>query len=227
MDTQAVFLDIGTLVDNNDFHVTAWERAFLESLHPVDRSAIRSQIARGFGTLLPTLAPELNVSERRRIADLHSHIFQTGYLRQVRPYPRARDLIAALHSRGAQILLTSSAERAEVDHYIQLLAVRDLINDATSVDDVETTKPAGDIFGVALSRVAPIDPSEIVAVAGTPYDVVAAGRARIASVAVRTGGFGDSALLESGALAIYDSVADLLECLEGSPLVSIHDNSGT
>jgi beta-phosphoglucomutase-like phosphatase (HAD superfamily) len=35
MTVKAVFFDIdGTLVDSNEFHVSAWERAFQEQLHP-------------------------------------------------------------------------------------------------------------------------------------------------------------------------------------------------
>jgi phosphoglycolate phosphatase-like HAD superfamily hydrolase len=221
MTVKAVFFDIdGTLVDSNEFHVSAWERAFQELLHPVDRGAIRRQIGKGADMLLPALAPELNESERRTIAALHGRIFQAGYLPQVQAFPHARDLIAALHARGLKVLLTSSAKQAEVDHYVDLLDVRELISGTTSGDDVEKTKPAGDIFVSALAKVAPIHPSEVVAIGDTPYDAAAASKARIETIAVRSGGFPDAFLRDAGAIAIYDSVGKLLEQIEESPFAS-------
>ena len=60
MAIKAVFFDIdGTLVDSNEFHVSAWERAFQESLFPVDhRAAIWRQIGKGADMLLPAIATD-------------------------------------------------------------------------------------------------------------------------------------------------------------------------
>jgi membrane protein len=221
MTIKAVFFDIdGTLVDSNEFHVSAWERAFQERLHPVDRAAIRRQIGKGADMLLPALAPELKESDRQAIADLHGRIFQTGYLPQIQPFPHARDLIAALHGRGLKIVLASSAAQNEVDHYVELLDVGGLISGTTSGDDVERTKPAGDIFRAALAKVAPIAASEVIAIGDTPYDAISARKARIAAIGVRSGGFSDASLQEAGAIAIYGSVGDLLQRIDASPLLT-------
>jgi HAD superfamily hydrolase (TIGR01509 family) len=221
MTIKAVFFDIdGTLVDSNEFHVSAWERAFQESLFPVDRAAIRRQIGKGADMLLPALAPELPEKDRKAIADRHGKIFQTGYLSQVQPFPHARDLIAALHARGLKVLLASSAQQAEVDHYVDLLDARELISGTTSGDDVERTKPAGDIFLSALSKITPIAASEVVAIGDTPYDVTAARKAGIRTIAVKSGGFPESSLVDAGAVAIYDSVGDLFERLNESLFAS-------
>jgi phosphoglycolate phosphatase-like HAD superfamily hydrolase len=221
MAIRAVFFDIdGTLVDSNEFHVSAWERAFQESLFPVERAAIRRQIGKGADMLLPALAPELPEGDRKAIAARHGKIFQTGYLSQVQPFPHARDLIATLHARGLEVLLASSAKQTEVDHYVELLDARGLISGTTSGDDVEKTKPAGDIFLSALSKVAPIVASEVVAIGDTPYDVTAARKARIRTIAVKSGGFPESSLVDAGAVAIYDSVGDLFKRLNESLFAS-------
>lgn len=218
---KAVFFDIdGTLVDSNEFHVLAWERAFQESLSPVDRAAIRRQIGKGADMLLPALAPELSEKDRKAIADRHGKIFQSGYLSQVQPFPHARELIAALHARGLRVLLASSAKQTEVDHYVDRLDARALISGTTSGDDVEKTKPAGDIFLSALSKITPIAAAEVVAIGDTPYDVTAARKAGIRTIAVKSGGFPESSLVEAGAIAIYDSVGDLLKRLNESLFAS-------
>ena len=215
MTFEAFFFDIdGTLVDSNEFHVTAWERAFQERLHPVDRAAIRRQIGKGADMLLPALAPDLSASDRKAIAELHGRIFQTGYLPQVRAFPHARDLIAALHDRGKKVLLASSAEQAEVSHYVELLGVQQFIVGTTTGDDVKQTKPAGDIFLSALAKVTPIAAAGVIAIGDTPYDAAAARKAGIGAIGVRSGGFSDASLREAGVSAIYDGVADLLQHID-------------
>ena len=97
-----------------------------------------------------------------------------------------------------------------------------MIHDATCADDVETAKPAPDIFDVALER-AGVDARDAIAVGDSPFDIEAAGRAGIATIAVRSGGFPDGVL--SDAVAIYDDAADLLArydagALSGRPPVS-------
>jgi len=98
--------------------------------------------------------------------------------------------------------------------------VRGIISATTSGDDVDRTKPAGDIFLSALSKVAPIVASEVVAIGDTPYDVAAARKARIKTIAVKSGGFPESSLADAGAVAVYDSVGDLFRRLTHSLLDS-------
>ena len=57
-------------------------------------------------------------------------------------------------------------------------------------------------------------PGEAVLLGDTPYDVLAAMRAGVGAVALRSGGHPDRAL--SRALAIYDDAADLLAHYESS-----------
>jgi phosphoglycolate phosphatase-like HAD superfamily hydrolase len=61
-----------------------------------------------------------------------------------------------------------------------------------------------------------VAPNEAVVVGDTPYDIEAAAKAGIGTVAVRSGGFSDDAL--AGAVAIYDDVAALLRDFDRSPL---------
>jgi phosphoglycolate phosphatase-like HAD superfamily hydrolase len=50
-------------------------------------------------------------------------------------------------------------------------------------------------------------------VGDTTWDIEAAKRAGVETIAVRTGGFGRDELEEAGAAAVYDSVAELRERL--------------
>ena len=206
---KAVLFDLdGTLVDSNEAHADVWAQVFAEAGVDVSRAAIRGQIGKGGDLLVPTLAPDLDEAAQEKLAERHGEIFKADHLAAVRPFPDAAALVAHVHARGLKVVLASSASRDELDHYVGLLGIADLVDASTTADDVETSKPAPDIFGVALDKLAGVDPADAVVVGDTPYDVEAAAKAGMRAVAVRSGGFDDAAL--SGAVAIYDDVADLL-----------------
>jgi phosphoglycolate phosphatase-like HAD superfamily hydrolase len=53
----------------------------------------------------------------------------------------------------------------------------------------------------------------------TPYDIEAAGRARVPAIGLRSGGWTDDGL--RGAIAVYDDPADLLAHLDESPFAAL------
>jgi membrane protein len=220
MPIRAVFFDIdGTLVDSNDFHVRAWDEAFRDAGHQFDRQSIHDQIGKGTDMLVPTLLPDLDEGAGEALGERHGELFKERYLAQVQPFPRARDLLARVHDSEQRVVLASSASKGELEHYLDLMNARELVYASTSADDVET-KPAPDIFSVALNKVTPLSPDEVIVVGDTPYDVEAAGKCGIRTVALRSGKFPDEALHSAGAVAIYDSVAALLAGYDSSPLAN-------
>jgi phosphoglycolate phosphatase-like HAD superfamily hydrolase len=59
---------------------------------------------------------------------------------------------------------------------------------------------------------------EAVMVGDTTWDCEAAGRAGVATLAVRTGGFSPQELEQAGATAVFESVAELRVRLDETPL---------
>src|ERR1700749_4428730 len=114
--------------------------------------------------------------------------------------------------------ILASADKAEVDYYVQLLKIGTLIAGTVSNDDVENSKPAGDIFAAALAQVFPMAASETLAIGDTPYDVVSALRSDIKTIALRSGGFSAETLAGAGAPYIYASVKELFDAFDASPL---------
>ena len=57
-----------------------------------------------------------------------------------------------------------------------------------------------------------------IVVGDTPYDIQAAHKCGVGTVAVRSGGFADAVLQEAGAIALYNDVAALLADYAASPL---------
>lgn len=219
MPLKAVFFDIdGTLVDSNEFHVMAWDEAFRDHGLVPDKADIRSQIGKGADQLIPSIFPGLPADQKEAIAQRHGDIFRLRYLNQVRPFPRATDLVQHLHLMGKDIVLASSAEEKEVKHYVALLSLAPFIRGTVTKEDVARSKPAGDIFAAALAQVFPLAASEILAVGDSPYDVESALRSQIKTIALRSGGFSEEVLADAGASYIYASVKELFDNFAASPL---------
>lgn len=219
MPLKAIFFDIdGTLVDSNDFHVAAWDEAFHEAGFWVSTETIRGQIGKGADQLIPSLFPDMGKEQQKKTANRHGEIFRNRYLEQVKPFPRATDLVEMLHTKGKHVLLASSADKAEVEYYVDLLKIGHALNGTVSNDDVKHSKPAGDIFAAALASVFPLSASETFAIGDTPYDVESALKSDIKTIALRSGGASEEQLAEVGAAYIYASVKELFESYDKSPL---------
>ena len=218
MTIEAVLFDVdGTLVDSNEQHVNAWAFAFREEGHPQELDDIRAQIGKGGDLLVPELLPDVDDAVRKRISTRQGDRFKDMYLDNVRAFEGAAELIKRVHASGRKVVLASSAKQDELEHYVGLLGVKSLITATTSIDDVETSKPEPDIFGVALEKIS-VEPSNAIVVGDTIYDVDAALRAGIATVGVTSGPFDERQLKEAGALAVFADVAFILRNFDRSPL---------
>lgn len=208
MPIEAILFDVdGTLVDSNDLHANAWVQAFADAGHVIERREIRGQIGKGGDTFVPSLLPHLPEKEQTALATAHGKVFKHRYLDQVKPFPGAHDLIAAVKAAGLKVAIASSASKGELKHYLDLLDVRDLVDASTTADDVGTSKPAPDLVAVACGKLG-VAPEEALFVGDTPYDIESGAKAGVATVAVLSGGFDRAAL--TGAKAVYEDVAALL-----------------
>jgi membrane protein len=219
MQIKAILFDIdGTLVDSNDMHIEAWEQAFSAIGKSFDRQVIHDQIGKGADMLIPTLLPDLDEEAQEKLGKSEGEIFKSRFMQQARPFPQAHELLAHVHAAGQKVVLATSSSQEQLEHYLGLLDAHDLVTATTSSSDVENTKPAPDIFSTALAKLSGISAAEALVIGDTPYDVEAAAKCGIATVALRSGGFDDAVLRGAGAIAIYDDIAAILADFDNSPL---------
>src|SRR4051812_36026171 len=102
---------------------------------------------------------------------------------EVQPFRDARELIVDLRGRGVSVVLASSAKAEEVDHYLELLDAREVIDAWTTSADVENTKPAPDLVTAALKK-AGAEPKEAFLLGDTPWDAKAAEAAGVVTYTV-------------------------------------------
>src|SRR3712207_2457307 len=169
---KAVIFDVdGTLIDTVDLHAAAWVETFRRYGREVSHDEVRGQIGKGGDQLMPVFLPaDLIERQGEEIEAFRKELFKRDYLPRARPFPGVRPLFERIRAAGQHIVLASSGKADEVEHYKKLADIADLIDDATSSDDAERSKPYPDIFQAALGRIAPIGPEDAVVVGDTPYD---------------------------------------------------------
>jgi HAD superfamily hydrolase (TIGR01509 family) len=206
---RVVILDIdGTLMDTNYLHIEAWEQAFEEVGERHPRSRIHHQVGKGSDKLIPEFVKDGEAGER--VSELHGE-FYAQLQDRGHPLPGAKELIASLVDGGYEVWFATSAKPEELEHHMQKLEAEGKVAGVVSSEEVQETKPAPDIFELALKR-AESAAEEAVAVGDSVWDVESAREAGVRTVAVMTGGaFSRAELEEAGAFAVYEDCAELLE----------------
>jgi HAD superfamily hydrolase (TIGR01509 family) len=217
MSRPTALLDVdGTLVDSVYQHALTWWRALRDhDLHvPIWR--VHRHIGMGGDQIVAALCGE--EAEREHgdsLRDAESERFGE-VIDEVRPLPGACELLRDLEERGHAVVIASSSNQDDLDHYLDLLGARDLADAWTSSADVEATKPHPDIVEVALEKAG--KPESAVMVGDSTWDALAAGRAGIPTIGVLTGGFSEPELREAGADPVLESLEELRAQLGSTPL---------
>jgi len=224
---KAVIFDVdGTLVDSVDLHASAWQEAFAHFGKHFDYERVRYQIGKGGDQLMPVFLTEEELDEYgEELEEYRGELFKRDYLPRVRGFPSVRELFARVKREGLRIALASSAKGDELKTYKRIADIEDLVEEETSSDDAEKSKPHPDIFEAALARLEGVSPAEAVVVGDTPYDAEAAGKAGVRTVGLLCGGFPEDDLRAAGCVRIYRDAAHLLAEYDSSPLAARASNA--
>jgi HAD superfamily hydrolase (TIGR01509 family) len=214
----AIFDVDGTLLDSVDLHAVAWHEAFVKFGHDVSFAEARSQIGKGGDKLVPSfLSPEEQDDHGEALMKWRGERFTDKYLKLVRPFSAVPELIKKVRQAGLRVAVASSAKRGELERFLQIASIADLVDEITSAEDVDESKPAPDVFETVLKKMK-IHGKDAVVIGDSPYDAEAAGKANIQTIGVLCGGFSESSLRQAGCIDIYPGPAALYCCFDTSPL---------
>jgi len=215
---KAVIFDIdGTLVDSVDLHARAWQETFRRFGKEIPYERVRHQIGKGGDQLMPIFFSEEELDRfGEEMEKYRGELYKREYLSQVRAFPRVRELFLKIKGDGLRLALASSAKEDELGSYKKIADIEDLVEEETSADDADKSKPHPDIFEAALERLGDVEPAEAIVVGDTPYDAEAAGKLSLRTIGVLCGGFPEAELRAAGCVQLFTDPADLLERYEDS-----------
>jgi HAD superfamily hydrolase (TIGR01509 family) len=218
----ALIFDLdGTLVDTVYAHVFAWQRALAEAGLAIDGWRIHRRIGMSGGLFTRAVARELGrpltSTEVEAIQARHGQLFRE-LLPERRPLPGAAELLAELRTAGVPFGIATSGRRPEIDASLETLA---LGPETVVVErgNVQRAKPEPDLFLACAARLS-IAPEDCYVVGDAVWDLLAARRARMLSVGLLSGGYGDDELTRAGAFRVYRDTKELRESLDELGLLS-------
>jgi HAD superfamily hydrolase (TIGR01549 family) len=212
----ALIFDLdGTLVDTVYAHVFAWQRALAEAGMAVDGWRIHRRIGMSGGLFTRAVARELgreiSPAEADELQQRHGELF-LEFLVERRALPGAVELLRFLREKGIQYGIATSGRRPEIDASLAVLG----IGPETLVVDrghVLRAKPAPDLFLNCQQRLGvPIE--DCFVVGDAVWDLLAARRARMLSIGMLSGGYGEDELTRAGAFRVYNDPAELHSALD-------------
>ena len=214
---EGVIFDIdGTLVDSNDAHAQSWVDTFAEAGYDVPFDVVRPLIGMGADKLLPkTIGVKHDSKEGKKLIKLRSAIFREKYLPTLRPLEGSRALVLRVRADGLKAIVATSAKDEELQGLLKAAEVADLMEEKATASDARRSKPDPDIVEAAIEE-SGTSLRKLVMIGDTPYDVEAATKAKVRTIAFRSGGWSDDDL--HGAVEIYDGPADLLTRYDSSLL---------
>jgi HAD superfamily hydrolase (TIGR01549 family) len=212
----ALIFDLdGTLVDTVYAHVFAWQRALGEAGMPIDGWRIHRRIGMSGGLFARAVAREvgrpLSDDETEAIQKRHGELFRE-LLPERHPLPGAVDLLRELRDQRVVHGIATSGRRPEIDPSLAALGVAE---DTVVVarGDVLRAKPEPDLFLACAERLG-IVAEECYVVGDAVWDLLAARRARMLSVGLLSGGYGEDELISAGAFRVYRDADELRRSLD-------------
>jgi len=215
---RAAIFDIdGTLVDTREVHLSVWGNVLAQAGIEVSRDRLEQLFGKHSDEWTRELLPPERQAEGPRIVQRKNALF-AARLAELRPFPKARELLRAVKAAGTLVAFATGATKEELAHHLRLLDAEGLA-DATAYDrEVARGKPAPDIYALAARRLG-VEPAVAVAIGDSIYDVQSARAAGMECIAVGRptrsaggpGGFAQPELVDAGAVEVYPTVADLYD----------------
>ena len=217
---EGVLLDVdGTLIDSNGAHAESWSDTFREFGMNISAHRVRPLIGMGGDKLLPQLTGiDADSDQGKALSERRAAIFREHYVPKLRLTRGARELVDRLRQEGLRLVIATSAMEEELRVMLRQVGLEDLLERKTSSDDADNSKPDPDIIVAALEK-ASLRPDAAILLGDTPYDIDAAQRASVETVALLTGGWDADALQD--AVAIYEDPADVLRHFTASPFACV------
>jgi HAD superfamily hydrolase (TIGR01509 family) len=178
----------------------------------VDDETLRRNIGKGGDLFVGAVAGEAwDRAHGEQARERHGQAYKRR-LGEVRPVPGVTEFLAGIRWLDIRPVLASSSKPDEVEANLRVIGELPGHFLIVDKDDIETSKPAPDVFGVALER-SRVAPAEAAAVGDTRWDAEAAIKVGVRLFGVLTGAGTRQELIEGGAKQVFADLSALLAFL--------------
>jgi beta-phosphoglucomutase len=186
--TPAIIWDLdGVLVDSGDLHYYTWRDALDEELGlHLSRGQFNSLFGHdNYNFLAALLGSEPPLPLVERLAGQKEAAYREMVPRHLRPIQPSIDMAERLHGRGWPQIVATSAPRENVLAMTAVFPFERWFESYVCVDDVQSGKPAPDLFLLAAERLG-VPPGRCVVIEDSTAGVRAARGAGMACLALAT-----------------------------------------
>jgi HAD superfamily hydrolase (TIGR01549 family) len=149
--------------------------------------------------------------DARALQSRHGELFRE-LLPERRALPGAAELLAELRERGVVHGIATSGSRPDIDASLEALGVpAEMV--VVHRGDVARAKPEPDLF-LECARRLDAEAPDCYVIGDAVWDLLAARRARMLSIGLLSGGYGEDELTRAGAYRVYRDAGELHASLD-------------
>lgn len=211
-DVTGIVLDLdGTLVDTTYVHTLCWWQAFRQYGGTATMATVHRAVGMGADLLVAhVLGPARDSSNDAEVISAHAALFAQWHDR-IRPLRGARELIRWCRHVDLTVVLATSSGSRDLRALLSALDAPDF-DVVVSGEDVEESKPSGEVFELALSR-SRLDPRRTLFVGDSVWDIKACAAVDGVGVGLECGGTSAAELRDAGAVFTFADPSGLLDAL--------------
>lgn len=177
----------GTLLNNMQYHLQAWEKAVGEAGSDLKGEDLFKELYGKNKEVLERVFKKDKKSpeELEEIGDKKDGYYREFYKPHIALIPGAKEFLTAAAEKGISLAVATSGVQANVDFDVDELHIRSLFTTFISDEDVENSKPDPETFIVAAKKLG-VPPARCIVFEDVPKGVEAAQKAGMKAVVILT-----------------------------------------
>jgi len=174
----------GTMIDDMQYHVTAWHRLLNSMGANISMERMKEECYGKANELIERILPgRFTEAERDAIGDQKEAVYREEFRPHLKLLPGLVEVLESAYNSGIKMAIGSAAIMANIDFVLDGLNIRHYFSAIVSADDVTNSKPAPETYLKCAERLN-VDPSDCIVFEDVPKGVESAERAGMQSVVV-------------------------------------------
>ncbi len=189
MKTTAAFLfDMdGTMADNMQYHLQAWERAVDEAGSDLKGDALMEQLYGKNAEVIERIFGQGKISDDqvKKISENKEKYYHELYVSHIKLLPGLKDFLTEAQGMGVQLAIATAGLKENVWFIVDHTGTRRLFSAFISDEDVQRSKPDPETF-ISAAGALDISPEQCIVFEDSPKGIQAARDANMKAVALLT-----------------------------------------